>query len=42
MNRFSDLIAHAAAHPERRIMDLFAIEDRAAEFSAQFGDFVFD
>ncbi|MFT3689656.1 glucose-6-phosphate isomerase [Paenirhodobacter sp.] len=42
MNQFSDLIAHAAAHPDQRIMDFFDINDRAADFSAAFGDFVFD
>ncbi len=42
MNRFSDLIAHAAAHKGQRIMDLFDIDDRAADFSAQFDEFTFD
>ncbi|RWR08654.1 glucose-6-phosphate isomerase [Paenirhodobacter populi] len=42
MTRFDPLIAHAADVKNRRIMDLFEIEDRAADFSATFGDFLFD
>ncbi|HEY0276091.1 MAG TPA: glucose-6-phosphate isomerase, partial [Paenirhodobacter sp.] len=42
MTRFDTLTAYAAGVKNRRIMDLFDIEDRAADFSARFGDFLFD
>lgn len=42
MNRFADLLAHAATLKDRHILDLFARGDRATAFSAEFGDFLFD
>ncbi|HEY0213655.1 MAG TPA: glucose-6-phosphate isomerase [Paenirhodobacter sp.] len=42
MNRFDTLTTYAAGVKDRRIMDLFDDGDRAADFSAGFGEFLFD
>nr|WP_164881138.1 glucose-6-phosphate isomerase [Sinirhodobacter huangdaonensis] len=42
MNRFDDLLSHAAATKDRQIRELFENDKRAAEFSAEFGEFLFD
>ena len=43
MNRFDDLLAHAATVKDRHILDLFAADPaRATAFSAEFGAWFFD